>query len=125
MLWIYPSLALLLGGADPTFAPAEVALAPAPVVAPAPTAIAPKVVLGLEVLLTERLDLLKGKKVGLLTHPAAVDADWVPSIDRLVLAGKAGGFKVVQLSRGCRTLPTGIICAPSLAPSPQPATGQL
>ena len=53
--------------------------------------------LGLEVLLDERLEALRGKKVGLLTHPAAVDVDWVPSIDRLVKAGKAGGFKIVQL----------------------------
>jgi len=101
MLWIYPSLALLLGGPDPLVAPLDAsgqgAVAPPPVSAPAAPEAAPKVVLGLEVLLSERLDLLRGKKVGLLTHPAAVDASWVPSIDRLVQAGKAGGFKVVQL----------------------------
>ncbi len=87
MLWIYPSLALLLGGAD---AHAPSAVAPA-----APDT--PAVVLGLEVLLSERLDLVKSKRVGLLTHPAAVDHDWVPSVDRLVAAGKAEGFRIVQL----------------------------
>lgn len=101
MLWIYPSLALLLGGPDPLVAPLDASApgagTPPPISATAAPEAAPKVVLGLEVLLSERLDLLRGKKVGLLTHPAAVDASWVPSIDRLVQAGKAGGFKVVQL----------------------------
>lgn len=87
MLWIYPSLALLLGGAPDPAAPDPVATAPE----------AARVTLGLEVLLSERLDLVRNKKLGLLTHPAAVDAAWVPSIDRLVAAGKKEGFKVVQL----------------------------
>jgi uncharacterized protein YbbC (DUF1343 family) len=79
MFWLYPSFALLLAGSDP--APAS----------------APAVTLGLEVLLTERLDLVAGKRLGLLTHPAGVDAELVPSVDRLVAAGRAHGFKVVQL----------------------------
>ncbi len=91
MLWIYPSLALLLGGADPTPSPSV------PAAPPPSERVSDRVRLGLEVLLDERLEELRGKKVGLLTHPAAVDVDWVPSIDRLVKAGKAGGFKIVQL----------------------------
>ena len=57
----------------------------------------PQVTLGIDVLASERLDLLKGKKVGLLTHPAGVDGQWVPSVDRLVALGEDHDFKVVQL----------------------------
>lgn len=98
MFWIYPSLAVLLSGPEPTLAPV-VAPSDPPVERPATPAPAPeeRVVLGLEVLLESRLDLIAGKKVGLLTHPAAVDADWVPSVDRMVKAAKTAGFKVVQL----------------------------
>ena len=102
MFWIYPSLAMLLGGPDPVGSPGSTEPvvpielgSPAGPIAPAA---AERVTLGLEVLLTDRIDLIKGKKVGLLTHPAAVDAEWVPSIDRMVRAGKgAGGFRIVQL----------------------------
>lgn len=57
----------------------------------------PAVTLGVDVLVAERLDILRGKKVGLLTHPAGVDGQWVPTVDRLVALGKANDFKVVQL----------------------------
>lgn len=93
MFWLYPSLAVLLLGSDPLTSGTPVAGAQPAVEAPS----APAVTLGLEVLLSEHADLLRGKKVGLVTHPAAVDANWVPSVDRLVAAGKALGFKVVQL----------------------------
>jgi uncharacterized protein YbbC (DUF1343 family) len=42
---------------------------------------------GLEVLCTERLDLCKGRRVGLLCHPASVDADLTHAVDRLIAAG--------------------------------------
>ncbi|MFO0750750.1 MAG: DUF1343 domain-containing protein [Myxococcota bacterium] len=76
------------------------AMAMAPDIAftwPAPNPDAPAVTLGIDVLADEKLDLLKGKKIGLLTHPAGVDSHWVPTVDRLVALGKAHDFKVVQL----------------------------
>src|SRR6185436_11242297 len=42
---------------------------------------------GLEVLCTERLDLCRGRRVGLLCHPASVDADLTHAVDRLIAAG--------------------------------------
>lgn len=38
---------------------------------------------GIETLLSDRLDLLRGKRVGLVTHPASVDARGRPSAQRL------------------------------------------
>jgi len=63
----------------------------------APGSAHPAVMLGVDVLLHERLDLLRGKKVGLLTHPAGVDTTWTPTVDRLVALSKDNDFKVVQL----------------------------
>jgi uncharacterized protein YbbC (DUF1343 family) len=45
------------------------------------------VVPGIEVLVTERLALCRGRRVGLLCHPASVTADLSHSIDRLLAAG--------------------------------------
>jgi uncharacterized protein YbbC (DUF1343 family) len=42
---------------------------------------------GLEVLCADRLDLLSGRRVGLLCHPASVTADLVHAADRLLAAG--------------------------------------
>ena len=42
---------------------------------------------GLEVLCTERSELCKGRRVGLLCHPASVDADLTHAVDRLIAAG--------------------------------------
>jgi uncharacterized protein YbbC (DUF1343 family) len=42
---------------------------------------------GLEVLCSERLDLCKGKRVGLVCHPASVTADLQHAVDRLLSAG--------------------------------------
>jgi uncharacterized protein YbbC (DUF1343 family) len=121
MLWIYPSLALLLGGPDP-LAPPEAGVAGG-----APDAVAqrhgPAVTLGLEVLLSERLDLLAGKKVGLLTHPAAVDAKWIPAVDRLVAAGKEHGFKVVQLYGPETGIRGYMSAAEKMGPGVDPHTG--
>jgi uncharacterized protein YbbC (DUF1343 family) len=42
---------------------------------------------GLEVLCTERLDLLRGRRVGVLCHPASVTSDLVHAVDRLLQVG--------------------------------------
>jgi len=42
---------------------------------------------GLDVLCAERLDLLRGRRVGVLCHPASVDGDLTHVVDRLVAAG--------------------------------------
>lgn len=82
----------------PSLFAAAALLAPAVASArPTPNPDAPAVTLGVDVLVNERLDLLKGKKIGLVTHPAGVDANWVQTVDRLVALGKANDFKVVQL----------------------------
>jgi uncharacterized protein YbbC (DUF1343 family) len=62
-----------------------------------PEAAAPSLQLGVDVLLAERGDLLKGRKIGLLTHAAATDAAWVASLDRLLAARKTVGFQITQL----------------------------
>jgi len=64
---------------------------------PKPSPDHPVVTLGIDVLVAEHLDLLRGKKLGLLTHPAGVDSRWVPTVDRLVALGTDNDFKVVQL----------------------------
>jgi uncharacterized protein YbbC (DUF1343 family)/uncharacterized lipoprotein YddW (UPF0748 family) len=48
----------------------------------------PVVTPGIDVLVTEQLDLIKGKRVGLITNPSAVGADMRSSID--ILAGTPG-----------------------------------
>ncbi len=42
---------------------------------------------GLDVLCAERLSLLRGRRVGVLCHPASVAADLVHVVDRLIAAG--------------------------------------
>jgi uncharacterized protein YbbC (DUF1343 family) len=42
---------------------------------------------GLDILCTERLDICRGRRVGLLCHPASVDARLVHAVDRLVASG--------------------------------------
>jgi uncharacterized protein YbbC (DUF1343 family) len=49
--------------------------------------VAARVTLGVEVLLAERMDLVAGRKVGLVTHAAAVDGALVSTVDRLLGAG--------------------------------------
>jgi uncharacterized protein YbbC (DUF1343 family) len=63
--------------------------------APAAESAAPiRVKTGLEVLLTKRLDLIKGKRIGLITNPSAVDGHLRSAID---LLREAGGVKLVAL----------------------------
>ncbi len=42
---------------------------------------------GLDILIQERLDQLRGQRVGLVTHPAAVTAQLEPNVDALLRAG--------------------------------------
>src|SRR5688572_13898342 len=53
-----------------------------------------RVRLGVEVLLEERIELVAGKRVGLVTNPAGVDGALAPTVDRL--AGDER-FELVQL----------------------------
>lgn len=47
----------------------------------------PAVATGLENLVSERLDLCRGRRVGVLCHPASVTADLTHVVDRLIAAG--------------------------------------
>ena len=49
---------------------------------------------GLDVLVAQRFALLRGKRVGLVTHPAAVDAQFRSAVD---LFAKADGVKLVTI----------------------------
>ena len=42
-----------------------------------------QVKLGVDVLLSDRIELVEGARVGLVTHPAGVDSTMVPTLDRL------------------------------------------
>src|SRR5262245_8581504 len=42
---------------------------------------------GLDVVIADRLDLLRGRRVGVLCHAASVDSDLVHVVDRLIAAG--------------------------------------
>jgi uncharacterized protein YbbC (DUF1343 family) len=42
---------------------------------------------GLDILIHERLDLVHDKRVGLVTHPAAVMSDLASAVDALINAG--------------------------------------
>jgi uncharacterized protein YbbC (DUF1343 family) len=61
---------------------------------PAAARARPRVLPGIDVLLSERLDLIRGKRVALVTHAAAVTSDLEPTIDALF---HAPGVKLVAL----------------------------
>lgn len=46
----------------------------------------PKVLAGLDVLLTEKLDLIQGKRIGLITNPTGITADGRQNVDALAAA---------------------------------------
>jgi uncharacterized protein YbbC (DUF1343 family) len=48
---------------------------------------ASRTLIGLEILTAERLDLVRGRRVGLLCHPASVTSDLVHAVDHLLAAG--------------------------------------
>lgn len=62
----------------------------------AATAAAPRVLPGIDVLEMRGFDTIKGKRVGLLTHPAGVNARGERSMDVLIRA-KSQGVKLVKL----------------------------
>jgi uncharacterized protein YbbC (DUF1343 family) len=77
--------------------PAALAASAALALAPrldAPHAQAPRVRLGIDVLLASRAELVAGKRLGLITNPSGVDANLVPTADRLARDPRV---KLVQL----------------------------
>ncbi|MDB5099664.1 MAG: hypothetical protein JWM80_4085 [Cyanobacteria bacterium RYN_339] len=70
------------------------ALAIAATLAPLPALAAPSVKLGVEVLLSKRLDLVKGKRIGLITNVSATDGQGRSDID---LLARAPGVKLTAL----------------------------
>jgi len=72
------------GAASPATATvAEVTPPPAPVVAPAEPPVVYPVMLGIDVLEAQGFTLVKGKRLGLLTHPAGVNRLGVSTVDVL------------------------------------------
>lgn len=98
----------------------------------------PKVKLGIEVLLADRLDLINGKKIGLITNQTGVDSHLRSSIDLLfavpgvklsVLFGPEHGIyggvqNAVENSRDVKTgLPVYNLSGEKKAPSPESLRG--
>ncbi len=77
--------------AKPLFTPPIAVPAPAP--APVPAS-GPRVLLGIDVLEADGFAAVKGKKIGLLTHPAGVNRKGVPTIEVL---RRAPGVQLVAL----------------------------
>lgn len=69
---------------------------------PQSAARAPAVRLGIDVLLEERIELVRGKRVGLLTHAAGVDARLVPSVDRLAADERVQLVRLFSPEHGIR-----------------------
>ncbi|WP_324650256.1 DUF1343 domain-containing protein [Georgenia sp. H159] len=57
----------------------------------------PTVELGVEVLLEDQLDLLDGKRVGLITNPTGVDSELTHTMDLLVEHEDEGGYELTAL----------------------------
>jgi uncharacterized protein YbbC (DUF1343 family) len=53
--------------------------------------------LGVEVLLEDQLELLEGKRVGLITNPTGVTSDLTHTIDALIAGEEEGGYDVTAL----------------------------
>lgn len=53
--------------------------------------------LGIDVLLEDRLDLLDGQRVGVITNPTGVTQDLIHIIDALVAGQQAGGYELTAL----------------------------
>lgn len=70
------------------------ALCAVTMIAATPAVAAPRVTLGVEVLLSQRLDLLKGKRVGLITNMSAIDSRGRSAID---LLARAPGVRLTAL----------------------------
>lgn len=75
--------------------PPAPALIPVPArAAEKPAIVSPGVMLGIDVLEAESFSIVKGKRLGLLTHPAGVNRHGVPTVDVL---RRAPGVKLVAL----------------------------
>jgi uncharacterized protein YbbC (DUF1343 family) len=53
--------------------------------------------LGIEELLDHYVELVEGRRVGLVTNPSGVDGDLVPTVDRLAALAAEGRFELVRL----------------------------
>ena len=73
------------------------AAAPKPAVAPPKSDSAPRVMLGIDVLEADGFAAVKGKRIGLLTHPAGVNRRGVSTVEVL---RRAPGVKLVALYAG-------------------------
>lgn len=93
-----PATAISLPKFTFDLAPAVAALFPEPKPEPmditGPRLPSPKVKLGVEVLLSEQLDLIRGKRVGLITNASAVDGQLRSTID---LLAETPGVKLTAL----------------------------
>lgn len=76
-----------------------------------------KVTLGIDVLLTERMDLVQGKRVALLTHPAGVDGQLMPTLDRVFADKRVKLTQLFSPEHGIRgDLPNGETSPVSIEP---------
>ena len=75
---------------------------------PAPSRPRPRVRLGVDVLVQDHMDLIEGKRVGLVTNPSAVGADFrsaadilanTPGVDLVALFGAEHGIRGARLER--------------------------
>jgi uncharacterized protein YbbC (DUF1343 family) len=85
---------------------------------PAPGA--PRVMLGIDVLEADGFAAVKGKRLGLLTHPAGVNRYGVPTVDVL---RRAPGVKLVALFAAEHGINSEVAAATNVAPSTDARTG--
>ena len=84
------------------------------------TAAFSQVRLGIDVLLNERIALVSGKRVGLVTNPSGVDGDLVPTADRLARDPRV---KLVQLYGPEHGIRGAVSAGDSVKDSRDPETG--
>jgi len=80
----------------------------------------PKVTLGIDVLLSDRIELVQGKRLGLLTNPSAVDGQLVTTLERL---RRDPRVKLVQLYAPEHGLAGATANGTSNRPGIEPSTG--
>jgi len=80
----------------------------------------PRVTLGVDVLLSERIELVAGKRVGLLTNASGVDSELVPTVDRLARDPR---LTLVQLWAPEHGLRGAVRAGAPIADEVDPATG--
>jgi uncharacterized protein YbbC (DUF1343 family) len=87
-------IALIIVGGPWACAPKKEALAPPAAPAPAASAAVPATKLGVDVFFEKHLDLVRGKRVGLITNPSGVDGRLEATAD---LFARSTEFKLVAL----------------------------